>query len=218
MDPERSELTRLLLESDQRLKGSELLELALHYSAPGTDVGELVEELMQSTGALGAAAEALSQRKGVPEHTVLFFRLLCRFSSNRDRMGPENLLDEPGKWADYLWPYFYRQRQERLLVLGLGELGELRFCEQMEQGGDSFVNLDLNQLCTLLRHSQSRAVVLAHNHPSGLAVPSQSDIQFTLECARALEDMGVRLADHLVFTDDECVSFMDSRMLTKPEE
>ena len=49
-------------------------------------------------------------------------------------------------------------------------------------------------------------VVLAHNHPSGLAVPSAEDIQTTRQIAQALRAVEIALADHIVVADDDYVS------------
>ena len=49
-------------------------------------------------------------------------------------------------------------------------------------------------------------MVLAHNHPSGLAVPSPEDIQTTRRIAQALQAVDIVLADHIVIADDDYVS------------
>ena len=53
-------------------------------------------------------------------------------------------------------------------------------------------------------------VVLAHNHPSGLAVPSSDDLQTTRVLAGALRAVDILLADHMIFSDDEFVSLHQS--------
>ena len=54
------------------------------------------------------------------------------------------------------------------------------------------------------------SVVLAHNHPSGLAIPSAADINTTLNIGRALQAVDVDLVDHLVVADNETVSMVQS--------
>ena len=55
--------------------------------------------------------------------------------------------------------------------------------------------------------------VLAHNHVSGLALPSAEDCATTLYLRDLLEKVGVKLLDHLVFVDDDVVSLRDSGYL-----
>ena len=53
-------------------------------------------------------------------------------------------------------------------------------------------------------------VVLAHNHPSGVALPSGEDIQTTRRVAMALAAVEITLADHIVVADDDYVSLAQS--------
>ena len=64
-------------------------------------------------------------------------------------------------------------------------------------------------VCATLLTSAS-AVILAHNHPSGVAVPSSSDEAATRQVAEALRTIGVRLVDHIVVADRDFVSMADS--------
>ena len=54
------------------------------------------------------------------------------------------------------------------------------------------------------------SVVLAHNHPSGLAIPSGEDVQTTRRLAMALDTVDITLADHIVVADDDYVSMAQS--------
>ena len=56
----------------------------------------------------------------------------------------------------------------------------------------------------------SAAVVLAHNHVSGIALPSQDDVSTTKRLHGLLEQVGVTLTDHLIFADDDMVSLRES--------
>ena len=62
--------------------------------------------------------------------------------------------------------------------------------------------------CALTANAST--VVLAHNHPSGLAIPSQEDIQATYRVASALEAVDIILEDHIVVADDDFVSLRES--------
>ena len=64
--------------------------------------------------------------------------------------------------------------------------------------------------------ANATSVVLAHNHPSGLALPSPEDRQTTLVLKRALEAVGVVLADHIIVADGDFVSMRDDGILEDP--
>ena len=57
-------------------------------------------------------------------------------------------------------------------------------------------------------------VVLAHNHPSGLATPSEEDIFTTRFIQNALRPLGITLYDHVILADGDMVSLRDSKYLT----
>nr|MBX2883948.1 DNA repair protein RadC [Granulosicoccus sp.] len=61
---------------------------------------------------------------------------------------------------------------------------------------------------SVLEHNAS-AVIIAHNHPSGIAEPSQSDATLTRRLRDSLDLIDVRLLDHLVIGDGEFVSMSD---------
>ena len=59
------------------------------------------------------------------------------------------------------------------------------------------------------------AVILAHNHPSGIALPSRADQQMTQQVVDALAPLGIRLLDHIVVADGDFVSMADSGIITR---
>ena len=61
------------------------------------------------------------------------------------------------------------------------------------------------------------SVLLAHNHPSGVALPSPSDNATTLSVFDALRTVGVELADHIIVADDDFVSLRHNGLLPERE-
>ena len=57
------------------------------------------------------------------------------------------------------------------------------------------------------------SVILAHNHVSGIALPSCEDERSTAQVKAALESVGIFLADHIIVADDDFVSMADSGLL-----
>ena len=67
---------------------------------------------------------------------------------------------------------------------------------------------------TALRY-HAHAVLLAHNHPSGVALPSDADVLVTRRIQEALAPLGIRLADHIIVADDDYVSMAESGFLQR---
>ena len=59
-------------------------------------------------------------------------------------------------------------------------------------------------------NSNATSVILAHNHPNGIALPSRSDRMVTEKIYNALKLINVELCDHIVIADDDSVSMADS--------
>ena len=68
---------------------------------------------------------------------------------------------------------------------------------------------DPREVVRLALQHQAAALILAHNHPSGVAEPSVADRQITERLVQALALVDVRVLDHIVIGDGESVSFME---------
>ena len=78
------------------------------------------------------------------------------------------------------------------------------------EGDVASADLNIRKVVEMALLTTASAVILAHNHPSGVAVPSSSDEAATRQVAEALRTIGVRLVDHIVVADRDFVSMADS--------
>ena len=76
------------------------------------------------------------------------------------------------------------------------------------------VALDIRKLVENALLTSASAVILAHNHPSGVALPSSEDYATTDRAKQALATVGIPLTDHIIVADQDFVSFADSGYLT----
>ena len=81
-------------------------------------------------------------------------------------------------------------------------------------------SLSVRKVVETALNTNASSVVLAHNHPGGMAIPSDADIQTTMHIAAALKAVDVNLIDHVLVADDDYVSlaqsgysFTDARIL-----
>ena len=77
------------------------------------------------------------------------------------------------------------------------------------EGNFESVNLDVGSMVRIAVNCDAQAVVLAHNHPSGIVSPSESDITATQIIISAMRLVGVRLENHFIVTEDSCESMMN---------
>lgn len=81
------------------------------------------------------------------------------------------------------------------------------------EGRRGSVSPSLRDIVRVALVQDAAALILAHNHPSGLPTPSVADLAFTRALARVAHPLGLVLADHLILTDTTTVSFRDLGML-----
>ena len=89
-------------------------------------------------------------------------------------------------------------------------------CVLIHRGGVNVASIAARKVVKTALDANATSVVLAHNHPSGLALPSPEDRQTTLVLKRALEAVGVVLADHIIVADGDFVSMRDDGILEDP--
>ena len=88
------------------------------------------------------------------------------------------------------------------------------YAERLNDGGASSAALDIRKVVENAILTSASTVILAHNHPSGIALPSDDDCAATTRAAQALQTIGVALADHIIVADDDFVSMAQSGYLT----
>lgn len=193
-----------------------VLELLLFYAIPQGDTNPLAHELLKRfgslTGVLEAKREELEQVKGLGEHSVTLLRLVTELSRYYavQRMSMERVLPTLEKCGEYLVPFFIGQREETVYLLCLDGKCKVLACRKLGQGGVNSVGVPIRRVVETALNTNASSVILAHNHPSGLALPTTEDVQVTKKVATALDLVGVRLADHVIVADQDFVSLTDS--------
>ena len=198
----------------QRLKTEFLL--LLFYANPRSDTNPLAHELLNHFGSLAgvldATSEELQKVKGVGEHAAVLFKaakeLSGRYLTARTQM--DDIARSSQDYFALLQPYFFGARNEQLCLLCMDGKGKVLGIRKLGEGNVNAVNITTRLIAEAALSLNAAAVVLAHNHVSGIAFPSGDDIATTESLAPFLARMGVELVDHLIFVDDDMVSLRDS--------
>ena len=211
----------------------EVLELLLYYAIPRKDTNEIAHRLLQKFGSLqnvfSAPLEELAKVDGVGgivtgcilavgrivgESAALFLTLLPQVQKRAMRSsGKERVLNSVDKCGRYFLELLGHERQELLYQACLDGKGKLLSCKKLSQGSADCTALSVRQVVENALLSGASAVVLAHNHPSGVALPSESDRAVTLWVRDALKTMDIRLLDHIIVADNDFVSMNQSGYL-----
>jgi len=91
----------------------------------------------------------------------------------------------------------------------------VRYYDCIFEGSFSSVAIDAKRIAEIAMKCKCVSVILVHNHPSGIALPSVSDNNSTYQIALLLQQLGIELVDHLVFGGRDYVSYRQSRQLAQ---
>ena len=197
----------------------EALELLLYFAVPRVDTTPLARRLLKRFGSLDlvlAASQAeLMKTSGVGQNAAALIHLVLPLA-RRARAAADArpvILNSAEAIGDYFLELFLGMRQERLYQACLDAKGKLLRCDLVSEGAIDAVTLDLRRIVASAFQCNASAVILAHNHPSGVALPSPDDNQATLTAWDALHRIGIRLVDHIIVADGDFVSLRDNGLL-----
>ena len=199
------------------------LELLLFFCIPRGDTNELAHALLDRFGSfsqvLDAPAEELEKVPGIGEHASAFLTLLTQafryYLVNRNDFC--SILTSTEDCGRFLLPYFIGRREELVYLLCLDSKCKVICCKEIGRGNVNSAGISVRRIVETALAANAVSVVLSHNHPSGLAVPSREDILTTRRVAVALDAVGIVLADHIVVADEDFVSMADSNMYSPDE-
>lgn len=201
----------------------QVLELLLFFCIPRRDTNPIAHALLARFGSLHQVLEAplheLEKVDGIGEQAstlISLTRQLAR-SYGVSQAGVEKILNTTTKCGEYLKPFFLGKRDETVYLLCLDAKCKALGCQEVGKGSVNSAGLSVRKIVETALAVNATSVVLAHNHPSGLALPSNEDVVTTRRVAMALDTVGIFLADHIVVADDDFVSLAQSG-LYRPEE
>lgn len=192
------------------------LELLLYFAVPRGDTNPIAHELINHFGSLTKVLEAdveeLKTIKGIKDHASLLLALviqMCRFYRTKSAE-QETVLTTLDACGQYLVPRFFGRTNETVFILCLDAKCKVLCCKCVGEGSINSANISVRKIVEIAINANATTVILAHNHPSGVAVPSDEDIQTTRQIAATLNAVDVLLADHIVVADEDYVSMAQS--------
>ena len=196
----------------------EVLELLLYYAIPRRDTNEMAHRLLDTFGTLygvlHAPAEELQKVEGMGSNAAAFLTLLPAVSRRLSvQMGEEKILNSVESAGAFFGRLLRGERREVLYQVCLDAKGKVLHYKRLSSGTVSMAPVSIREVVENALHADASSVLLGHNHPSGVALPSEEDRQITLQIQDALATMGIGLADHIIVADDDFVSMAASGML-----
>ncbi len=209
---------KLLLKGAHSLSDSELLAIFLRTGIKGKSAVDLSRDLLNDFGSLRALLtsdqSSFCSHKGLG--TAKYAQLQAVLEMAKRHLGEtlkrENTLNSPDETRSYLHSMMRDYNHEVFGCLMLDNKHRVIVFRELFSGSINSASVYPREVVKQALADNAAAVILAHNHPSGIAEPSQSDIQITRRLSQALELVDIRVLDHLVI-GDEVVCFSERGLI-----
>ena len=210
---------KLLQRGAASLSDAELLAIFLRTGVKGKSAVDLAREMLAQFGSLTqlfaanrkefCAIHGMGKAKFVQLQAV---QEMARRALNEE-MKSGDALNSPGAVRDFLQLLLRGRAQEVFMVIFLDAQHRVLASEELFHDTLTQTSVYPREVVKRALHHNAAAVIFAHNHPSGVAEPSQSDRLLTDALKQALALVDVRVLDHFIIAGTGCLSFAERGMV-----
>ncbi len=210
---------KLLQRGAAALSDAELLAIFLRTGVVGKSAVDLARELLNRFGNLtqlfAASEQAFCETHGMGQAKYVQLQAVLEMSRRalKEEMRNGDALNSPKAVRDYLRLLLRGREQEVFMVIFLDAQHRVIAAEEMFHGTLTQTSVYPREVVKRALALNCAAVIFAHNHPSGVAEPSQSDRLLTDALKQALQLVDVRVLDHFIVAGAGCLSFAERGML-----
>lgn len=210
---------KLLARGAASLSDAELLAIFLRTGLPGLTAVDLARRLLEEHGSLRALFESDRRRfctapgLGPAKYAQLqaVLEMVRRYLHETLRRG--DVLRCPDDTRNYLSAQLRGRSHEVFACLFLDTRHRVLAFEEVFRGTIDGASVHPREIVKLALSHNAAALILAHNHPSGVSEPSQSDIHLTLRLRDALSLVDVRVLDHIIIGDGQPLSLAERGLM-----
>ncbi len=209
---------KLLNKGAEALTDAELLAIFLRTGIKGKTAVDLARDLIDDNGGLSpllaANEEQFCRSKGLGQAKYVQMQAVVEMSRRylEEKIYRGDALDNPEDVKNYLKARLQSYPFEVFSCLFLDNKHRVIEYEELFRGTIDGASVHPRELVRRVLHHNAAAIILAHNHPSGIAEPSPQDIEITNKLKQTLDMIDVRVLDHFVI-GDEMVSFAERGLL-----
>ena len=195
------------------------LELLLCYAIPRRDTNEIAHRLLDAFGSLSgvfqASMQELTSIPGIGENAATLILMVPQIvkKAHVSKANETKIIRNSTDAGNYLLPYFLDEPDEIVMMLCLDNKRAVICCREMGRGVVNCVDANIRRMVETALKVKTTTVIVAHNHPNGVALPSREDDNFTRTLYRSLGLLGITLEDHIIVANDEFVSLADSGVM-----
>ena len=211
-DKHRERLRKKLLDG-VALEDHEILEMLLFYALPRINTNELAHDLIDQNGSLAkvlcARQEELMKIDGIGEKSAVLMRLIDEISRRtiREMCNTDELLTSEVELDKYLCSLFALEDQEKAYLLAFNRSKKLISTIQVGEGLFAEGRIYVRKAVDKLKQLGATGVIVAHNHPNGIARASDLDIKSAEKLNFIFDNAGMSIVGHYVYAGGKIAPF-----------
>ncbi|WP_341748106.1 RadC family protein [Candidatus Tisiphia endosymbiont of Dascillus cervinus] len=215
----RQRLRQRIIVSAENLADYELLEMILFSVIPRKDVKPLAKELLTQFGSLAnlinADKEKLLNIKGTNDNLYVNFVIMRELTNRmlKQKVINQNVISSWNVLIYYLKATMGSMKTEQFRILFLNKKNVLIADEILSQGTIDQATIYPREIIKRALFNEAGAIILVHNHPSGISKPSNTDIELTHKIVETCANMNISVHDHVIITANEYFSFKSNMLL-----
>lgn len=209
---------KLLARGARSLSDAELLAVLLRCGRPGTSAIELADGLLERTdGIAGLLSDrsALLAEPGIGEATLALLLAAVELARRcaEQPLTRKSVMSSPRHTQRFLQHHLGTRSREVFTCLFLDSQHRLLRCDDLFSGTLDGAAVYPREVAVRVLRYRAAAVILAHNHPSGVSEPSLADRRITERLREALALLDVRVLDHVIVGRGSCYSFAEAGLI-----
>lgn len=185
----------------------EILEMLLYYALPQRNTNDIAHSLIKNFGSFSAVleadTEALVSQPYITENVAFLIKIMLPVYNRYIRSVTEQKkkFENTDEIVTFLRSKYVGTTHESVFALFFDAEGKLIVCKKLNDGDISSSFFDLRKLASYSLETKATSVIISHNHPHGVALPSRDDVAITQKAFDLLKSLKVKLSDHIILTE-----------------
>ncbi len=184
----------------------EILEFLLFYSIPRVDTNEQAHRLLQKFGSISRVLEApvgeLTTVDGIGLQSAILISSLKEFFKvySTDCFSNMKTIDSYEEGGEYCTALFAGSVNEYVSIICLDAANRVIETATLFEGSCNSTSINIKQLISIVVKNRAASIIMAHNHPGGVCIPSTEDLNVTSIVKKALSLLDISLKEHYIIS------------------
>lgn len=204
----------------QGMADNVILEMLLYFGIPYKDTNEIAHHLLNKFGSFSGVLEAnmadLVTVKGMTENAACLITMIRPLYRKymEDVTCRKPTLTKTEEIVEFLRAKYSGSNTECVYALCFDPNHHLLACRMLNEGDISSSMFDLRKLASLVLETNASSVIISHNHPHGVTLPSKADVDTTELVYELLRSLKVSLTDHIIVSETSYNSMVKMQKFT----